>query len=1306
MGMRGLNGIQFPPINGMGENGNENIEGSKECLDKSCNCENNSARNDDCVEVVNEEQNNNNKEHEVEITDVDEEVVGRNNVGSQSFGVDGVGMRFADMVKNNKLDNKLLHVPTEVSGNEDSIMIFDDEIIELRSQKWSLTVFGHFIGCSMGFNEDRYHIRRMWYRFGLKDVIAKNGVFYFKFQDEESINEVINNGPWMVNNKPLVSVKEINALASSIRKPVIMDEITTKMCVTGVGRIGFARVLVGIDAEKGIKDKIEIIKCGIDEGFVEKKDNEYKTVQNRKYGRDGYNMYRYSNRQNGQYDKMWNDRRNVRVNTKWQTNNRFEYRRRKEDERKGKGLDNNEGTNDEANGMKRRKEQTSGGSRNFNDSVKEFQDGSTDTNNRYKVKKNSAGMLATKRIYSPAFFVDMGMNGWTEDMKRYYRDRKELFNATKKIEENEDVMEEQKEVKKLIKEEGLQFCAILETHVKYKNIKKNYGRMECYFDSGLLISKSRQYMFFLMDTIDRKSKFFCTMIYASNSGMERRNLWKDLEMQKIITNGVPWVILGDFNVTLKVLEHSNGGAYPASEMIEFQDCINNIELVDLHSEGFHFTWTKSLKNPKCGTLKKLDRIMVNEVFIDKFQQSYGLFLPYMISDHSPIVVKMPNGVQKRKGSFRFSNLITDKKDFLPTVRSVWNKEFEGHTMYRVVQKMKHLKRKLKQMSWKNGDVFERAEQLMIKVKECQADVDRFPHDENVKEKSWSVLKDYQEAIQDEYSLLCQKPKVEWLKEGDRNTAYFHKTIKKGYIEVESCLLGMKKGIQRLQGQMVILPGFTNQLGVLLGRKIFQVVKEFFLTGKLLGEVNATLILLVPKVPTPDKVSDLRPIACCNVLYKCISKILTSRIKGVLGKLVGENQSAFIEGRQITDNILLSQERFKGYNRKQNIKKVSFKINLQKAYDTISWDFLKEILEMFGFYKTMVSYIMTCVTSTKFSINVNGERVGYLKGDRGFRQGDPISPYLFTLVIEVLNLLIQKNIDQSKVFKYHYGCKNLKITHMCFIGDLLVFCHGDPESVKVMKKSLNEFSGYSGLLPNLQKSTIFLGVIYEINKLLKGFLWCQCELTKGKAKVSWDKIYKPKDQGGLGLKNLGVWSEVLMIEHLWNVAVKKDTFTVGWKNILSLRDKVRKHIGWKLGNGKFVNIWYDKWCSVSPLSDFIDTRDIYDARLNNNCTVSDLINEGRWKWPAEWSTYFVELSQLQVPILNDNIEDTAVWISENGNEKKFKISNVWKDMNCQEEKVDWHHLVWFAQSIPRHAFVTWLAIQERLMTQDKLMLWRQ
>ncbi|GKD87001.1 RNA-directed DNA polymerase, eukaryota, reverse transcriptase zinc-binding domain protein [Tanacetum coccineum] len=702
-------------------------------------------------------------------------------------------------------------------------------------------------------------------------------------------------------------------------------------------------------------------KKGNKEGYgtssVDKNENEYKTVQNRKFGRNGFNMNRNFERQNGYNAGKWIERRNVKGGNKWQANNEVEYRRRQANVVDHKDSTENSGVNEKNNEIKDNKEE---------------------------------------------FYISERKE-WTAEMKRYYRDRKEMCNAVRDLEENKDVLEEsddgitsvmrngveesgglcsqsdkQKEVKKLIMEEKLQLCAVLETHVKYKNIKKvcdhvfrsweymtngednNKGcRIMVGWNSNViqawLIAKSREFMFFMMETIDRKSRFFCTMIYASNSRMERRNLWKDLERQKIITTGNPWIIMGDFN-----------------------DCINKVELVDLHSAGFQFTWTKSLRNPKCKTLKKLDRIMVNAEFVDKFQQAHGLFLPYLISDHSPIIVKIPDGVQKRKSSFRFSNFITEKK------LGEWQ-------------------------------CVERAENLRSKVKECE--VDKFPHNDSIKEKSWSTLREYQEATKEEYSLLCQKAKVEWLREGDRNTVYFHKTIKEivhrsiimtirnedgtrfvnedvaiQFVKHFENFLGQRRDVQSLASRQDIFknkintedaqrmvrnisdseiknamskiedskaPGpdgytarFYKSAWSIVGSEVCQAIKYFFTNGKILGEVNATLITLVPKIPTPGKVSDFRPIACCNVLYKCISKILTTRIKGVLGKLVGENQSAFIEGRQITDNILLSQELFRGYNRKHNIKKVSFKIDLQKAYDTISWDFLKEIIVMFGFHEKM------------------------------------------------------------------------------------------------------------------------------------------------------------------------------------------------------------------------------------------------------------------------------------------------------------------------------------------------------------------
>ncbi|GKA33100.1 RNA-directed DNA polymerase, eukaryota, reverse transcriptase zinc-binding domain protein, partial [Tanacetum coccineum] len=788
--VRDLNGDHFPPINEVDKVRKEMNDGNVECLDECIVAEN-----------VCENSGSNHKADE-NIVEIDE--------GSAS-----------------KSSEKRMNADNGDEAKSGVLQSMDS----LLAVTW-------------------YHIRRMWNKFGLRDVIAENSVFYFKFQDEEGIKEVINNGPWMVNNKPLVvqkwsidmcldkaepkkipvwvklrnvpmeawSVKGISALASSVGKPIIMDEITTKMCMTGVGRVGFARVLVEIDAEKGIKDRIEIIyksknvaegtkkivevdyswipcvcsHCKVfghtdsccnkkrkvvnEENSVRNNGNEFKVMHNRKVRRDGFNMNKGNNVQSGYNDRMRFERRNIRGNNKWQYNNRFEYRQRKED--KEKGIDENaneqvskedrqekEMEKDKENEVSNKEGSTSQGSRNENGVL---------GTNRFTlldslVDEEELSPNIEQRKIVDEFLSKGNKNnkeeilGWNENMKRYYRDKKELFDAVQEYEQNKDILDENYVDKNdVLRNE-------VEGSVKVRKIIERFGSKNREERNLRLVWKTDR-----VKVIKRNERY---VVYASNSGIERRSLWRDLEIQKIITNGTPWVIIGDFNVTLNATEYSNGSANPSSEMSQFQDCVNCIEVDDLHSEGFYYTWTKSLRNPSCKTLKKLDRIMVNEAFIDKFQHAHGIFLPYMISDHSPIIGKIPNGVQKRKGSFRFSNFITDKKEFLPIVRSVWNKEIAGYNMYKVVHKLKMLKKKLKQLSWRNRNVFEKAESLRNEVKEIQKEIDLHPHDESIKEKSCQILEKYQEAIQDEYSLLCQKAKVEWLKKGDRNTTYFYKTLK-------------------------------------------------------------------------------------------------------------------------------------------------------------------------------------------------------------------------------------------------------------------------------------------------------------------------------------------------------------------------------------------------------------------------------------------------------------------------------------------------------------------------------------------------
>lgn len=120
----------------------------------------------------------------------------------------------------------------------------------------------------------------------------------------------------------------------------------------------------------------------------------------------------------------------------------------------------------------------------------------------------------------------------------------------------------------------------------------------------------------------------------------------------------------------------------------------------------------------------------------------------------------------------------------------------------------------------------------------------------------------------------------------------------------------------------------------VGSDLVEAVMEFFSTGKLLKQWNHAFIALVPKSAHSNLVTDYRPISCCNVFYKVISKILTSRLCTVIGGIIDPAQAAFIKERSIVDNIHLAQELFRKYNRKTASPRCILKVDLQKAYDTI------------------------------------------------------------------------------------------------------------------------------------------------------------------------------------------------------------------------------------------------------------------------------------------------------------------------------------------------------------------------------------
>ncbi|KAJ9561537.1 hypothetical protein OSB04_006697 [Centaurea solstitialis] len=267
----------------------------------------------------------------------------------------------------------------------------------------------------------------------------------------------------------------------------------------------------------------------------------------------------------------------------------------------------------------------------------------------------------------------------------------------------------------------------------------------------------------------------------------------------------------------------------------------------------------------------------------------------------------------------------------------------------------------------------------------------------------------------------------------------------------------------------------------IGNDVSIAIHNFFYRSHLAGELNHTLLCLLPKSNNATSVSDFRPIACCTVMYKCISKMLVDRIKPVLDGLVSRTQSAFIPGRRIVDNILMAHELVVGYHLNVGQPRCAFKIDIRKAYDMVNWEFLLNMLAGFGFHPALIRWIKELISSPSFSISLNGEVSGFFRGARGIRQGDPLSPYLFTLVMEGFSLLFKRCISEARNFGYHAGCADLEITHLCFADDLFVFTYGDVASVEVLKRALHLFATHSGLSANLQKSEVFFGNVPQVTQ---------------------------------------------------------------------------------------------------------------------------------------------------------------------------------------------------------------------------------
>ncbi|GJX00245.1 RNA-directed DNA polymerase, eukaryota, reverse transcriptase zinc-binding domain protein [Tanacetum coccineum] len=927
------------------------------------------------------------------------------------------------------------------------------------------------------------------------------------------------------------SINGISALASRIGKPLIMDAMTASMCKHGTGRIGYARVLIEVQAKKDFPEKIDVVYHN-----ALKEMTGHKTIQVRydwtpplctecgvfghsqgKCKMDAKEQNISSTGNDGSSDeqgKMMMGLLKCKVR-KLRSRMRHVFRPKvssSDDTMRTMGANKNVGVIGEKLNKKEQHKTSINGSTGKNTGTYTLSQ-----SNKFEVLNE----------YEEGELNEME-NVHNENSSKEINDVCDMCDGIAKEMNGEDIRGRDSK-----------------THLKNKHLgkvcDKVFGPWNWF--SNVAVSDKG------LESSDSKLISFMSFVYAANS---------------------------DFNVTLNAREYSAGIAHMSSDTMEFNDCMNQIEVDDLCCFGLYFTWTKNLHKVKkgnvTGILKKLDRVMVNDDFITTHPSAHAIFMPCLISDHSPVLLTMPNCSKRKKKSFKFPNYITHKKDFLIIVEKGWNIDVEGCSMYSLVKKMKALKGPLSKLNWQNGNLVKNVNKIQSDLKVIQIAIDADPFNKSLIDRECVLLKSYLDVVSNEEKLLYQKSVNPMVVPISNDEMLFKKKLSDDEAnfmirevndrEIKDAMFSI--GDNKAPGPDGFSAKFFKNAWHIVCKDVCRAVKEFFSNGQLLGELNATIISLVPKIESPFKVSEFRPIACCNVVYKCISKILTRRIKGCLDKLINLNQSAFIPGRQIQDNILLAQELVKGYGRSGGPKRITCKIDIQKAYDTVKW---------------------------------------YFKGGRGLRQGDPLSPYLFTLVMEVFTLIMEKNVANSLEFNYHFGCKGLKITHICFADDLLVFYHGDIGSSKVIKKSLEEFSNCSGLLPNFRTSD------------------CKALLDKVRKKVDhWRNKFL--SYAGKLLLIASVLEAIRMLQRSIQLYQGPSDITVWNKALL--------HFKYEIGDGKKIYMWFDNWSGLGPLINYISNRSLYDERIKRTCHVADLVGSNSWNWPAEYEN----VNCYSLPVLKE------------------------------------------------------------------------
>uniref|UniRef100_A0A803NH51 Reverse transcriptase domain-containing protein n=1 Tax=Cannabis sativa TaxID=3483 RepID=A0A803NH51_CANSA len=587
---------------------------------------------------------------------------------------------------------------------------------------------------------------------------------------------------------------------------------------------------------------------------------------------------------------------------------------------------------------------------------------------------------------------------------------------------------------------------------------------------------------------------------------------------------------------------------------DFRRMVDRAGLIDLGFIGPPFTWSESNKQASVGLRQKrarLDRSLASMEWRILFPDAILNHLSASTSDRRPILLDTSGGYKGKHHPFRYENMWARDQRCYWVVKEAWAKRLHNNPMINFHRKVKNTRQKLSH--W-NKNRFRKINVQIQEATSYLQDVEQSnPDDLNTIEGAQQQLseallreeihwrqksriqwlkegdrcskffmtstiirrrKNFIQCIKDaekgnwirdqkEIAECCLKNFQDLFKK-DPNccTPHLIDLFPTAITPEENLMLNAirnpeevmvaiaEMGKDKAPGPDGLPASFYAHHWDTISNALHEMVIHFFTHSELPHFINDTAIVLIPKNDTPVYTKDYRPIALCNVAYKIISKIIATRMRGILPKLISPTQTAFVKGRCITENTLIAREVVHSMKRKKGKRGfMMIKIDMEKAYDNLDWDFIIVVLYQMGFSNCFTSWIRACISTKEIKLLLNGSIEGKVKPEWGLRQGDPLSPTLFIIAAETLSRLIFSKEKSGALKGFKMGRNGTAVNHLMFADDIILFGQATLKEARVFKECLTKYCLWSGQSINAQKSSIHFskgvcgGKIQAITQLL-------------------------------------------------------------------------------------------------------------------------------------------------------------------------------------------------------------------------------